>query len=354
MSQLPQDPNQQLDYEDLAGVRDQIEKDYLNAGGNAHTFMIGEVEKAGQPTGQVGVIVLVDQKLPKAQLAPAEKIPDAVRVQGGAVVPVDIQVAPQPRDLRLMMDIEQQIQLAERAAAQAGIGDWRRCFDCPIPGGVQIAPDGAGYVGTLACAVRYTLKDGTNRIGALTNNHVGVLREEIGLKIGQPTGAAGGKYFGRLAGWQPISFSSNAQNRVDGAIIDTWRDDGPYAPGMHTVKPEQFGLGPINPNPVLLAQQRIGDALKKSGRTTGIQSGKVLGIGSTSHVGYDSGTARYVDQIVVKGDNGDFSGPGDSGSLVLTHDMRPYGLLFAGGGGTTIINPIQFVMEAFGLDFIGM
>lgn len=44
---------------------------------------LGLAQKDGQPTGEVALVVMVDQKLPQAQLAPEDMIPselDGVRV----------------------------------------------------------------------------------------------------------------------------------------------------------------------------------------------------------------------------------------------------------------------------------
>jgi hypothetical protein len=46
---------------------------------------VGVTEKGGQPTGEVGVVVLVDKKLPKDQLSPEDIIPS--QIEG---VPVDV------------------------------------------------------------------------------------------------------------------------------------------------------------------------------------------------------------------------------------------------------------------------
>jgi hypothetical protein len=56
-------------------------------------------------------------------------------------------------------------------------------------------------------------------------------------------------------------------------------------------------------------------------------------------------------QIVIGG--GGFSSGGDSGSLIVVERggdaLRPVALLFAGGGGVTIANPIGEVLSAFGV-----
>ena len=93
-------------------------------------------------------------------------------------------------------------------------------------------------------------------------------------------------------------------------------------------------------------------AVQKYGRTTGHTRGKVTGINAILDVNYRTGRARFVDQIVVTGQG--FSAGGDSGSLIVTDgrgrkDRRPVGLLFAGSPNTTIANPIDLVLDRFGV-----
>lgn len=332
--------------EALSVARQKVEDEHLGKG-NVHSVFEGEITKDGKPTGEIGVVVSVDKKLPSAQIA--NPVPQYVPACGESVR-VKVVEAPRPSPELLFLSDAAIVAFAMSAMApQNNIEDWQRCHQCPMPGGVQIAPNQAGWVGTLSCAVKGKDRNGRKIVGALTNYHVAVSQEQAGILMGQPSGASG-DWFAKLDRWAPIQFSTNANNRVDGAFLNTWRDDKQYAPGCHTVKPEQLNLGRINPNPVLTHQ--IGDLVHKSGRTTGYQKGRVTGINGTSHIAYSQGTARFVGQTIITGESGLFSGPGDSGSLVLTQaDNRPYGLLFAGGGGTTIINPIRDVIEAFDLEF---
>ena len=65
-------------------------------------------------------------------------------------------------------------------------------------------------------------------------------------------------------------------------------------------------------------------------------------------VGYDNGTARFVDQIIITGSAGAFSGSGDSGSLIVTQvGNNPVALLFAGNSTITVGNPIDLVLDRF-------
>ncbi len=79
------------------------------------------------------------------------------------------------------------------------------------------------------------------------------------------------------------------------------------------------------------------------------------------NVGYSSGTARFVEQIVVEGNKGPFIKAGDSGGLLVKLEEfpgcgeEPVGLLFAGNrsGKLAIANQIDAVLTAFGVDIDG-
>jgi hypothetical protein len=104
----------------------------------------------------------------------------------------------------------------------------------------------------------------------------------------------------------------------------------------------------------------------KFGRTSGHTIGPVTAIELDNVlVGYDSGVVRFDDQIEVAGtDDGPFSSPGDSGSLVITDvadasGAAAVGLLFAGsetggpsGHGLTYVNPIAAVLAALDAELV--
>ena len=94
----------------------------------------------------------------------------------------------------------------------------------------------------------------------------------------------------------------------------------------------------------------------KYGRTTGQTNGRIDAINATVNVNYGSpGVARFVNQIIIK--PGNFSAGGDSGSLIVVQkgtDVRsPVGLLFAGGFGITVANPINDILTRFGVTIDG-
>jgi hypothetical protein len=280
----------------------------------------------GERDGEAVIVCQVRKKLQMATLTRVQKVPAAVEVDGVLYL-TEVEESPQPTGGALAL------------ASPSSAEQMQRCHDFPLKGGVQIAPKGAGWVGTLGCACK---KGGD--FGLLTNYHVAVGGEyKRGDSVCQPHGSSAA--FARLTDWVQINFE-NSPNRVDAAFC-TSQDPEAKTFG---VKPDQHDIGRINPD--FIREPNIGHMVTKTGRTTGNTSGKVVGIRSTQYVNYGpEGTARFDGQFVVRADSGQFSAAGDSGSLVLAGDNQPIGLLFAGGGRDTICNPIRFVVEDLGIEF---
>lgn len=299
-----------------------------------HTSYIG-VDDHGVPT----IFCVVRKKHPKLELASGVCIPRTVqgRDHGGSQeFKTKVIEAPQA-EMRRLEGYTAHVVTGTHAAPKSA-SDMQRCHDFPIRGGVQIAPRSAGWVGTLGCAC---LKE--SKHGFLTNYHVAVGGQfSEGAAICQPHGSA--NQFAELHSWVPINFDGGS-NRVDCAFCRSENE----AEKQYGVIPEQNEIGVINREFVKEPDVRLNQPVIKIGRTTGRTQGRVTGIRATSFVNYGSeGTARFDRQIVIRGD-GDFSAAGDSGSLILTDDNRPLGLLFAGGGQDTIANPFEFVVEELGI-----
>lgn len=291
-------------------------------------------------TDEVSIVVMVQRKLPKAALQPDAIIPRQV-----AGVDVDV------------------IQVGE-IRAQASRTDRVR----PAPGGVSI-----GHykitAGTLGCVVR---DRSTNVRLILSNNHVLANSNDAspGDAILQPGPVDGGSPasdtiatlerfctidFGSEPGVCSLAgsyaslgnaiatllgskhrlevFQSNPQatNLVDAAVARPVNDGD--------VLDEILEIGTIQGT----LEATLGMPLRKSGRTTGFTTGEVTLLNATVSVSYGLGkTARFEDQIVA----GAMSQGGDSGSLVVHGtELKAVGLLFAGSNQSTIINPIQAVLD---------
>jgi hypothetical protein len=139
---------------------------------------------------------------------------------------------------------------------------------------------------------------------------------------------------GHLWAYTVISFSRNANNQVDAAVAKLSKTVENSTP---------TGLTPSTS----IAAPTVGLAVQKHGRTTNLTHGTVSAINATVLIRYDTGSARFVGQVVVSGPG--FSDSGDSGSLIMTDDgsNHPVALLFAGSSSTTIGNPIQTVLDEF-------
>lgn len=226
-------------------------------------------------------------------------------------------------------------------------------FPRPVPIGVSTGNAGECSAGTIAAR----LTDATN-VYALSNNHVYALENAapIGSNVLQPglydTQCAfdSNNAIGTLAAFEAINFNcscfifcscdSTKDNTIDAAIAlsDTVR--------LGNATPSN-GYGTPKSVPV---SAYVGQPVQKYGRTTSLTRGQVTGISGTVIVGYGSGYARFVDQIIV-GSRKAFIKAGDSGSFLVTDPgANPVGLLFAGNsnGTTAIANRIDFVLTDLG------
>jgi hypothetical protein len=217
----------------------------------------------------------------------------------------------------------------------------------PVPIGVSTGNAGECSAGTISCRV----KDASGNVYALSNNHVYALENTAltGSQVLQP-----GRYdtqcaydaanvIGTLYYFVPIAFGGT--NTVDCAIATTTTDllgtgtppDGYGTPKSTTVPPA------------------VNMAVEKYGRTTSLTNGTITGINATVNVGYSTGTATFVGQIIVQSRKA-FIKAGDSGSLLVTNPgTNPVGLLFAGNqnGTYAVANHIGDVLSALGVTIDG-
>ncbi len=211
-------------------------------------------------------------------------------------------------------------------------------FPRPVPIGVSTGHPSI-TAGTIGCRVT----DDYGNVYASSNNHVYAdeNRASGGDPVLQPGSYDGGvdpdDAIGTLADFQPIDFGGF--NFIGAAIALTSTDL------LDNATPSD-GYETPRSSPV---SARIGQRVMKYGRTTSLTKGRVYAINASVLVSYESGIALFVGQII--GTPGNFSAPGDSGSLIViekgSDQRRPVGLLFAGSPTITIANPIQFVMDMF-------
>jgi len=224
----------------------------------------------------------------------------------------------------------------------------------PAPGGISCGHF-AISAGTLGCLARGRQAPRDTLTLILSNNHVlaNVNAAQAGDEILQPGPYDGGTrpadVIARLERYVAIDFA--LPNYVDCATATLVES--------RLVRREQLFLKGGTPAFFACGTMPVpasrGLSVGKSGRTTQLTAGRVTGIGATIRVNMGAGrVAVFRDQIEIRGVSGDFSQPGDSGSLIWTWDeaRNPVGLLFAGGGGLTFANPIHHVLAALDIDLL--
>lgn len=235
-------------------------------------------------------------------------------------------------------------------------------FPRPVPIGVSTGhPDITA--GTIGCRV----KDANGNVYVLSNNHVYADENRAqkktedgypGDNVLQPgpydEGVDPADAIGTLYDFEPIVFSTSASNEIDAAIAAiNPMDNGDLCVG-NTTPDNGYGTPKSQ-----TAAPYVGQSVTKYGRTTSLTKGVVNGINATVNVTYDQGVARFTGQILISPlkRNQPFSAGGDSGSLIVAErgadERKPVGLLFAGSRVTTVANPIDAVLNRFGVTIDG-
>jgi len=295
----------------------------------------------GKRTREVCIVTLVTTKLPRTALSAEALVP---RELDG--IPTDV------------------LEVGEIRAYLTPKDRWR-----PAPAGVSIGHHKI-TAGTLGFVVRDRV---TGARLILSNNHV--LANSNDAQIGDPIlqpGPADGGVTGKdtiatLERFQPIRYTNEpgtcnlanvyavigntlaklfgSKHQLEAMRIDTTATntiDAALARPVNDadVLDEIMVIGNIAGTEVAT----LGMKVRKSGRTTGYTDGEVLVLDTTVDVSYGTDrVARFEEQIVA----GRMSEGGDSGSLVVTGaPPKAVGLLFAGSDQTTVMNPIQMVLDA--------
>jgi len=315
-------------------------RDYLLGRRNVVACGVGFKETERGITDEPCVVVSVTKKMPEAQLSPSDIVPKKL-----GEVKTDVQETGVIR------------------ALQGHTDRWR-----PAPGGVSIGHADI-TAGTLGCLVTRN-----GELFILSNNHV-LANSNAAEKrdsIIQPARYDGGPLDDRLATLEdfiPLNFGAGPPscsiatgvesflnslakllgsshrvmafqelpeaNRVDAAIARPLSDD--------LVEKRILVIGV----PKGSRDATLGTRVKKSGRTSGFTTGEIIQIDVTAQVSYGGAKiAIFEEQLMA----GAMSKGGDSGAAVLDEEDFVIGLLFAGSYTTTIINPIQFVLDALNVE----
>lgn len=270
------------------------------------------------------LLVFVTKKVPRAELA------------DGDAVPQSLVLADSPNRLFSTRVIEANIphtlggfSTTHGAAIQASESHRER--HRPAPGGVSIGPDqrSAGTMG-------YSLfEDRDGEPVCLTNQHVAASPRRASDRIFQPAildGGGDGDVIGTLK--EATESSTEEMNYSDSALVRVDPDD---------VSGEIQGLGTLSDTD----GASFAFSYQKSGRTTGVTDGDLLGVDGRFNITSGEDTLPFDGLDVFD----DMSASGDSGSLIGY--MTPGGfvatsLLFAGSDTITLGIPFAAVEDAHG------
>jgi hypothetical protein len=309
---------------------------------------VGYKESEGTITDELAVVVNVAQKVPQAHLAESDAVPRNL-----AGIRTDV--------------VETGHFLAGQVAAQAQSTKdrWRP----NIPAGVSM-----GHIditaGTFGCLVRRG-----SEIFVLSNNHVlaNVNQARPGEAIIQPGRYDGGGLADRvatLAEYIPLDFGGNSSacNLASGA--EKVLNFAALALGSaHRVMAYQASVGqnlvdaalarPLNPaqfipdvfkigRPKGARDVTLGTNVQKTGRTTDHTRGRIVQVDVTTSVDYNGRLATFTDQLMAS----NMSSGGDSGSAILDEAGYVVGLLFAGSYNSTLLHPIQTVLDLLNVEIV--
>lgn len=291
-------------------------------------------------TNQLAIVVGVEKKLTRPEVAQEEMIPDYLDNIPTDVVEIG----------KIILGNENKRVIEEQTPGEEET-DIRKLKVRPAPPGVSISHFRVGS-GTFGAIVKGFFPGG---IAILSNNHVianntnGLdTRAAIGDIILQPGWLYGGRdneVIARLAAFSPILWIPLEKygpgvpiNLIDAALAI------PLKPFLVTDK--ILGLGPV----LGVTDAVIGMRVFKSGASTGVTEGYISQVHAFVVVRSrldETRTALFDDQIISER----ISRPGDSGSLVLDSFGRAVGLLFAASETQSFFNPIKYVLKTFNVGF---
>jgi len=285
---------------------------------------IAEKHVDGKPTGVMAVKFYVKTKYPKGATPSGGTLPK--NIDG---LPTDVEEAGTFRAFR---------RSARRAVASDATLPNPRARTRPAhPGcsiGFRIPGDQFVMAGTFGAVVRTS-----SQVYILSNNHVlaDENRQPIHSPIFQPglldNGVIGTDQIAELSRFRKLW--ANKYNQIDAALAKPLN--------KNLVSRDVLHIGAPNAT----VDAAIDMTVHKFGRTTSYSVGRIVSIDTDVTVEYETANFKFASQIIVVGDQGEFSDSGDSGSLILQRGTNAaVALLFGGGPNHTIANHLSKVLRS--------
>ncbi|MHB9148442.1 MAG: chymotrypsin family serine protease [Candidatus Amoebophilus sp.] len=316
-------------------------------------FGHGFKEVNGERTNEEALLILVQKKLPPDKIPQDQLIPKLIDGRKTDVIEVGhikthnfTQEVPQIAD-PLVMDLYD-LPVSDIVRKHDISPDLNTILTLNRVSKVRPAPPGVGIGHYLVSAGTFgaIVYESNGQPLILSNNHIlansstsRYKRARIGDPVLQPAVYDGGRnssnIIARLYKYVALANYPEA-NHMDCALAKPLRDD--------MIDPNILEIGKV----LGVIPPLLGMAVKKSGRSSGVTTGEIRAINVNINVDYGQGMVlRFENQILTT----PMSAPGDSGSLVLDLNNRATGLLFAGSEKSTVINPIQEILNIFNVKF---
>jgi hypothetical protein len=297
------------------------------------------------PTDEVSIVVSVTKKLPVAQLTEAVMVPKAI---GGMKTDV-IETGP----IVAFQDPKQRYRPARPGCSIGHHLITAGTFGCLVKRGDQVYILSNNHVLANSNAAQEgdPIWQPGKYDGGTSADQIATLERFIplGFPSAQPAPAPAPQPSGcsplasimkalrpQAATPPVIQINEPGNNTVDCALAK------PLSPDL--VSPDILNIGV----PTGVGSATLGTLVQKMGRTTGYTTGQITQVDVTVSVDYGGKLATFRNQLLA----GAMSQGGDSGSAVLDMNKRVVGLLFAGSTTTTIMDPIQLVLDALQVQLV--
>jgi hypothetical protein len=225
----------------------------------------------------------------------------------------------------------------------AGVRYSRTGANRPVFGGISV---GSAAIPTSAGTLGLVVSGTDQKSYVLSNAHVFAMDDSakfvsVGTAIWQPGGYDGGtstNRIGALYNYIPISFQTTPSTNYADAAIGSLNVDGKKG---QVLDRDNTNFYSISGTTTVISR----DTVRKSGRTTGVTTARVIYPSASVQVYYtNTKWAILNDQIITRA----FSSPGDSGSAV-DKGGHFVGLLYAGSNTVSVICKAQYILGPLGI-----
>lgn len=303
--------------EEIISIKRKYEDELLQYD-DVHAVSIGYKKVDGMISDQLAIVIHSVKKKEEEEITNSQKIP--TELEG---VPTDIVESPPFHILPIVTNYNDSLSSAV---------DENKKYR-PVPGGVEIYTPRDTYdsgICTLGMFAHSTKTgDSPDDVYLLTNAHCLIVPDQ---QVRQPQSPDV---------QDTIAYSTRIVNseRVDGGIAKMTN--------IHMASPYDILNIGAPTGTYDITMDDIGDAVTKTGRTTGTTEGIIAYV--------DVALIDIKHQIIIDSDI-PFAAPGDSGSVVLLmsgeHRHNVVGLLWGGVLNYAIMSPIQAVMQDLEIDLI--